>query len=164
MKRNLHIFFIFIILLFSIIPCSAYDFQHEEIWVHKGSFELGPGEKATIERYTVKVYRLDQEAVESSAVILVYKNDDFKKVYYMDAGPNAQRVYDNDLKIKVMEYLRAISIVLYMNLKYGCCHQDLFIKGDMISDGAYAISLADLSVKSKYFSYSSGNMRTFYFT
>ncbi len=152
MKRNLHIFFIFIILLFSIIPCSAYDFQHEEIWVHKGSFELGPGEKATIERYTVKVYRLDQEAVESSAVILVYKNDDFKKVYYMDAGPNAQRVYDNDLKIKVNGISSGkISIVLY-----GHEFEKVWVlstpkislsKGDMISDGAYAISLADLSSK-----------------
>ena len=92
MKRKSHVFFTLIILLFSIFPSSAYDFQHEDIWVYKGSFKLGPGEKATIERYTLKVYELDQEAAEPSAVILVYKNDDFKKAYYVDAGPNDQRV------------------------------------------------------------------------
>ncbi len=152
MKRKSHVFFTLIILLFSIFPSSAYDFQHEDIWVYKGSFELGPGEKATIERYTLKVYELDQEAAEPSAVILVYKNDDFKKAYYVDAGPNDQRVYDNDLKIKVDEISSGkISIVLY-----GHEFEKVWVlstpkislsKGVVIQDGAYSISLTNLSSK-----------------
>ncbi len=152
MKRTSHVFFTFIILLFSIFPSSAYDFQHEDIWVYKGSFELGPGEKATIERYTLKVYELDQEAAEPSAVILVYKNDDFKKAYYVDAGPNDQRIYDNDLKIKVNGISSGkISIVLY-----GHEFEKVWVlstpkislsMGDVIQDGAYAISLTNFSSK-----------------
>jgi uncharacterized protein (DUF58 family) len=152
MKRKSHVFFTLIILLFSIFPSSAYDFQHEDIWVYKGSFELGPGEKATVERYTLKVYELDQEAAEPSAVILVYKNDDFKKAYYVDAGPNDQRVYDNDLKIKVDEISSGkISIVLY-----GHEFEKVWVlstpkislsKGVVIQDGAYSISLTNLSSK-----------------
>lgn len=152
MKRKSHVFFTFIILLFSIFPSSAYDFQHEDIWVYKGSFELGPGEKATIERYALKVYELDQEAAEPSAVILVYKNDDFKKAYYVDAGPNDQRIYDNDLKIKVDGISSGkISIVLY-----GHEFEKVWVlstpkislsKGDVIKDGAYAISLTNFSSK-----------------
>ncbi|HML25078.1 MAG TPA: hypothetical protein PKC27_00030, partial [Methanomethylovorans sp.] len=118
--------------------------------MYKGSFELGPGEKATIERYTLKVYELDQEAAEPSAVILVYKNDDFKKAYYVDAGPNDQRIYDNDLKIKVNGISSGkISIVLY-----GHEFEKVWVlstpkislsMGDVIQDGAYAISLTNFS-------------------
>lgn len=152
MKRTSHVFFTFVILMFSIFPSSAYDFQHEDIWVYKGSFELGPGEKAIIERYTLKVYGLDQKAVEPSAVILLYKNGDFKKAYYVDAGPNDQRIYDNDLKIKVNGISSGkISIVLY-----GHEFEKVWVlstprislaKGDVIQDGAYAISLTNFSSK-----------------
>lgn len=154
MKRTAHVIFSFlmIILLVSIYPTSAYDFQHEDIWIYKGSLELGPGEKASVERYTLKVYSLNQEATEPSAVILVYKNDDFKKAYYVDAGPNKQRIYDNDLKIEVVEIAsRKISLVVY-----GHEFEKVWVlstpkislsKGDVMQEGAYAISLTNFSSK-----------------
>ncbi len=154
MKRTAHIVFTFfmIILLVFIYPSSAYDFQHEDIWVYKGSFELGPGEKASIERYTLKVYSLDQEATEPSAVILVYKNNDFKKEYYVDAGPNSQKIYDNDLKIEITAIASGkISVAVY-----GHEFEKVWVlstskvslsKGDVVQDGAYAISLTNVSSK-----------------
>ncbi len=154
MKRTAHVIFSFlmIILLVSIYPTSAYDFQHEDIWVYKGSFELGPGEKAGIERYTLKVYNLDQEAAEPSAVILVYKNGDFKKTYYVDAGPNNQRIYDNDLKIEVAGIASGkISLVVYEHefekVWVLSTPKASLSKGDVMQDGAYAISLTNFSTK-----------------
>lgn len=154
MGKTAHVIFSFliIILLVSIYPTSAYDFQHEDIWVYKGSFEIGPGEKASIERYTLKAYSLDQEAAEPSALILVYKNGDFKKAYYMDAGPNNQRIYDNDLKIEVTEISSGkISLVVY-----GHEFEKVWVlstpkaslsKGDVMQEGAYSISVTNISSK-----------------
>ncbi len=153
MKRTAHVIFsILIILLISIYPTSAYDFQQEDIWVYKGSFELGPGEKASIERYTLKVYNLDQEAAEPSAVILVYKNGDFKKTYYVDAGPNNQRIYDNDLKIEVAGIASGkISLVVYEHefekVWVLSTPKASLSKGDVMQDGAYAISITNFSTK-----------------
>lgn len=154
MKRTAHVIFSFlmIILLISIYPTSAYDFQHEDIWVYKGSFELGPGEKASIERYTLKIYSLDQEAAEPSAVVLVYKNGDFKKTYYVDAGPNNQRIYDNDLKIEVAGIASGkISLVVYEHefekVWVLSAPKASLSKGDVMQDGAYAISLTNFSTK-----------------
>ncbi|WP_370574938.1 hypothetical protein [Methanomethylovorans sp.] len=153
MKRTAHVIFsILIILLISIYPTSAYDFQQEDIWVYKGSFELGPGEKAIIERYTLKVYNLDQEAAEPSAVILVYKNGDFKKTYYVDAGPNNQRIYDNDLKIEVAGIASGkISLVVYEHefekVWVLSTPKASLSKGDVMQDGAYAISITNFSTK-----------------
>lgn len=154
MKRTAHVIFsiLMIILLISIYPTSAYDFQQEDIWVYKGSFELGPGEKASIERYTLKVYNLDQEAAEPSAVILVYKNGDFKKTYYVDAGPNNQRIYDNDLKIEVAGIASGkISLVVYEHefekVWVLSTPKASLSKGDVMQDGAYAISITNFSTK-----------------
>ncbi|WP_321419966.1 hypothetical protein [uncultured Methanomethylovorans sp.] len=154
MKRTAHIVitFLMIILLVFIHPSSAYDFQQEDIWVYKGSLELGLGEKANIERYTLKVYSFDQEATEPSAVILLYKNNDFKKEYYVDAGPNSQKIYDNNLKIKITGMAsRKISLDVY-----GHEYEKVWVlstskislsKGDVVQDGAYAISLTNVSSK-----------------
>lgn len=154
MKRTAHIVFTFlmIILLVFIHPSSAYDFQHEDIWVYKGNLELGLGEKASIERYTLKVYSLDQESAEPSAVILLYKNNDFKKEYYVDTGPNSQKIYDNDLKMEITAIAAGkISVDVY-----GHEYEKVWVlstskvslsKGDVVQDGAYAISLTNISSK-----------------
>ena len=143
--------FLTVMLLVSIFPASAYDFQHEDIWVYKGSFELGQGERASTERYTLKVYSVDQEAAEPSTVILLYKNKDFKKAYYMDAGPNNQQIYD-DLKIKVVGIAEGnVSLVMYGHESEKVWVLSMpkvsLAKGDVMQDGAYAISVTNISSK-----------------
>lgn len=154
MKRTIHVLFssFMIILLVSIYPASAYDFQHEDIWVYMGSFELGTGEKASIERYTLKIYSLDQNTTETSAVILVYKNGDFKKAYYVDAGPNSQRVYDNDLKIEVVGINAGkVSFIVYKHefekVWMLSTPKISLSMGDVVRDGVYTLSLTNISSK-----------------
>lgn len=154
MKRTAHVLFSFLIIILLVFtyPANAYDFQHEDIWVYKGSVELGAGEKTSIERYILKIYSLDQNTAEPSAVVLVYKNGDFKKAYYVDAGPNSQRVYDNDLKIEVVGITAGkISIAVYEHefekVWVLSTPKVSLSMGDVIWDGAYALSLTNISSK-----------------
>lgn len=150
MKGHSFVAIIVLIILFFSHPSSAYDFQYEDIWVYKGCVDLGPGEKFTIERYTIKVHSLDHDFRDASAVILIYKNNVFKKAYYVDAGPNNQVIYDNDLKIEVKKIDSGkISLVLYVHefekVWMLSTPKVSLLQGDVIKDGVYAVSLTNFS-------------------
>jgi|GEM_PF-1286134 len=89
-------------LSFVVYPASAYDIRDENIWIFQGAYELAAGERAELEGFTVKVYSVDMDAAEPSAIVLVYRNKDFKRSFLMDASANSEQGYDDELKINVL--------------------------------------------------------------
>ncbi|MHC1577008.1 MAG: COG1361 family protein [Methanosarcinaceae archaeon] len=88
-----------LILMFLCTPVHAPNFQHEEIWIHHGTFDLAIGERAHAEHYTVKVHDIQTEGTDHSASLLIYLSNNYKEIFFADALANNEHVYDDELKI-----------------------------------------------------------------
>lgn len=92
-----------LMLLFFTSPSSAADeFQYEEIWVHQGVFDLAAGDRASAEKYTVKLHEINKEDEGFSATLLLYINGEFRKSFFADDSLNNEYVHDKDLTVRTV--------------------------------------------------------------
>ncbi|WP_406656138.1 hypothetical protein V7O62_09770 [Methanolobus sp. ZRKC2] len=170
------IILIFILSIFP-PPANAYDFHYENIWIFKGMYELGSGERAELEGFSVKVHTVDMNNSKPSAILLIYLNKEFKESFYVDAAANSEQVYNDELKIKVLDINEGIVSLETYRQRY----EQVWITnmpktslgvGDSVEDSGYTIKVKDVteegamivveseegSVEDKYLS---GNHRKF---
>ncbi|MBP2030587.1 hypothetical protein J2755_001535 [Methanohalophilus levihalophilus] len=89
------IIIVFILLSLFCIPALGYDYQHEEIWIHQGTFTIGDGERAETGIFTIRNYAPEGEGFR----ILFYRNGDYADDFYLDDSSSNEYVYDSSLKI-----------------------------------------------------------------
>jgi hypothetical protein len=136
------------ILLILTSSAHAYDFRDENIWIFKGMYELGPGERAELNEFTVKVHTVDTDS--NSATLLLYINRDFKESYYVDTGANSEQIYNEELKIDVLDINNGIVSLEVHRQKYervwitNIAKTSLGI-GNSIQDGDYTVKLQDIT-------------------
>jgi hypothetical protein len=133
----------------AVYPASAYDIQDENIWIFQGAYELAAGERAELEGFTVKVYSVDMDAVEPSAIVLVYRNKDFKESFLMDASANNEQVYDDELKINVLGISSGVVSLETYKQKYErvwvtSVPKTTMKAGDTLEDGSYRIRVKEV--------------------
>ncbi|NYT18673.1 MAG: hypothetical protein GKC08_00015, partial [Methanosarcinales archaeon] len=92
-----------LMLLFLTGTSSAVDdFQYEEIWVHQGVFDLATGDRASAEKYTVKLHEINEEDDGYSATLLLYINGEFQKSFFADDSLNNDFIHDGDLTVRTL--------------------------------------------------------------
>lgn len=179
MAVRTHIFTTLAILILTALayPASAYDIQDEDIWIFQGAYTLAAGERAELEGFTVKVYSVNMDEPEPSAIVLIYRNRDFKKSFLVDASANNEQVYDDELKIRISGIdSGAVSLETYKQ-KYErvwitSVPRKSMKAGDILEDGGYRVrvkevgesgALVSVEGKGGVFeeSYQSGNYRKF---
>ncbi|TGC08159.1 COG1470 family protein [Methanolobus halotolerans] len=143
---------IILILLLSILSSSAYayDLHDENIWIFKGMYELGPGERAELDGYTVKVHTVNMSSKQPSAILLVYVNKDFKESFYIDTAANSEQVYKDELKINVLDISKGIVSLETYKQKFERVWITNIPKtalktSDIIEDGDYSVRLDDIT-------------------
>ncbi len=77
------------------IPALGYDYQHEEIWIHQGTFTIGNGDRAEIGSFTIRNYAADGDGFR----LLLYHNGDYTDDFYLDELISNEYIYDSFLKI-----------------------------------------------------------------
>lgn len=143
---------IILLLFLSILSSSAYayDFHDENIWIFKGMYELRQGERAELEEFSIKVHAVDMNNSEPSAILLIYINKEFKESFYVDTTANSEQVYNDELKINVLDISNGtVSLETYKQ-KYERVWVTSIPKttlgiGDSIEDGGYTVRLDDVT-------------------
>ncbi len=138
-----------ILLLILIAPASAYGIREENIWIFQGSYELGIGERAYLEGFSIKVHDINV-GNEPSATLLVYSNSVFKEAFQVDTGLNNEHIYDNELRIDVLAINQEkVSLEIYKQKSELVWVTDIpktsFKIGDTLTGDEYKISLKDVN-------------------
>lgn len=103
---------ILFILLILTAPASASGILEENIWIFKGSYELGAGERAHLEGFTVKIHEI--KADEAHSTLLIYRSGIFKEAFLADSGLNNEHTYNDELKIDIVAITpEKVSIEVY---------------------------------------------------
>jgi uncharacterized protein (DUF58 family) len=161
--RTLTILILAIAILPALVyPVSAYDIQDESLWIFQGTYELAAGNRAELEGFTVKVHSVDMDSAEPSAIILVYRNRDFKRSFFMDASANSEQIYDNELKINVLGINSGIvSLEAYKQKSERVWITSLpktnMKAGDTLEDGSYRVRLKEVGESGALVSIESNN-------
>ena len=134
-----------IIMIALIGPGSATAMKEEDIWIFQGSYELGVGERAYLEGFTVKVNEIDEEGVPA-ATLLIYSNSVFMEAFVVDTEANDEHNYDGELKINVISIMNGkISLEIYKHKSELVWVTDIpktsFRAGDSLSGNDYRITL-----------------------
>ena len=117
-----------IVLILMCTTASAFEFQYEEIWVHQGVFELSDNDKASAEKYTVKLQEIRSGDYGYSANVLLYVDGEFKEAFFADAELNNEFLYDKDLKVRTLAIDETgISLEMYIHE-----YELVWIPGDTI--------------------------------
>ncbi|AKB84142.1 DUF11 domain-containing protein [Methanococcoides methylutens] len=107
---------VLMLLIFTGISSAADEFQYEEIWVHQGVFDLADGDRASAEKYTVKVHEINKEDEGYSATLLLYIDGEFRKSFFADDSLNNEYVHEKDLKVKTLSIDPAkVTLELYLH-------------------------------------------------
>ncbi|MDI3485746.1 MAG: hypothetical protein PWQ50_966, partial [Methanolobus sp.] len=93
MMRLIKLLLLTIILIAFINPVDSTAIKEEDIWIFQGSYELGVGERAYLEGFTVKVNELDSDNT-TTATLLIYSNSVFMESFEVDSGVNNEYIYD----------------------------------------------------------------------
>ncbi|MGM0771376.1 MAG: hypothetical protein ACQESU_07195 [Halobacteriota archaeon] len=93
---------VLLLLFFTGISSAADEFQYEEIWVHQGVFDLAKGDRASAEKYTVKVHEIKKEEKGYSATLLLYIDGEFRKSFFADDLLNNEYVHKRELKVRTL--------------------------------------------------------------
>ncbi|WMW21843.1 hypothetical protein RE476_10750 [Methanolobus mangrovi] len=138
-----------ILLLILITPASAYGIREENIWIFQGSYELGIGERAYLEGFTIKIHDINVDN-ELSATLLVYGNSVFKEAFQVDAGVNNEHIYNSQLRINVLSIIQdKVSLEIYKQKSELVWVTDIpktsFKIGDTLTGDEYKISLKDVN-------------------
>ncbi|TQD26993.1 hypothetical protein [Methanolobus vulcani] len=143
--RLIKLLLLTIIITVFINPVNSTAVKDEDIWIYQGSFELGTGERAYLEGYTVKVDEIDNANVPT-ATLLIYTNSVFMKSFEVDSGVNNEYIYDGELKICVESIENSkISMEIYKHKSELVWVTDIpktaFKTGDSLSGNDYRITL-----------------------
>jgi hypothetical protein len=143
--RLIKLLLLTIIITAFINPVNSTAVKDEDIWIYQGSFELGTGERAYLEGYTVKVDEIDNANVPT-ATLLIYTNSVFMKSFEVDSGVNNEYIYDGELKICVESIENSkISMEIYKHKSELVWVTDIpktaFKTGDSLSGNDYRITL-----------------------
>ncbi|WP_319508838.1 hypothetical protein [uncultured Methanolobus sp.] len=138
-----------ILLLILITPASAYGIREENIWIFQGSYELGIGERAYLEGFTIKIHDINVDN-KPSATLLVYMNSVFKEAVKVDNGLNNEHIYDNELRINVLSISQEkVSLEIYKQKSELVWITDIpktsFKIGDILTGDEYKINLKDVN-------------------
>lgn len=94
------LFSLMFILLILAANANALGIREEDIWIFQGAYELGPGERAQLEGFTLKLHEINTGS-EPSTTILIYRNAAFKEAFNADSGLNNEYIYNSELKIDI---------------------------------------------------------------
>ena len=138
-----------ILITFAIAPASAYGIREENIWIFQGSYELGIGERAYLEGFTIKIHDINVDN-EPSATLLIYRNFVFEEAFQVDAGVNSEHIYDNELRINVLSIGQdKLSLEIYKQKSELVWVTDIpktsFKIGDTLTGNEYKINLKDMN-------------------
>ncbi len=147
--RPIKLLLLTIILMAFINPVDSTAIKEEDIWIFQGSYELGVGERAQLEGFTVKVNDINTENV-SEATLLIYSNSVFMESFTVDAGVNNEYNYDGELKINVMSLdENKISLEIYKHKSELVWVTDIpktaFKVGDSLTGNDYRITLKGIN-------------------
>ena len=147
--RPIKLLLLTIILMAFINPVDSTAIKEEDIWIFQGSYELGIGERAQLEGFTVKVNDINTENV-SEATLLIYSNSVFMESFTVDAGVNNEYNYDGELKINVMSLdENKISLEIYKHKSELVWVTDIpktaFKVGDSLTGNNYRITLKGIN-------------------
>lgn len=107
---------VLMLLIFAGISSAADEFQYEEIWVHQGVFDLADGDRASAEKYTVKVHEINKEDEGYSATLLLYIDGEFRKSFFADDSLNNEYVHEKDLRVRTLSIgPEIVTIELYLH-------------------------------------------------
>ncbi|WP_160174930.1 COG1361 family protein [Methanococcoides methylutens] len=107
---------ILMVLFLTGISSAADEFQYEEIWVHQGVFDLATGDRASAEKYTVKLHEINEEEDGFSATLLLYVDGEFQKSFFADDSLNNEFVHDKDLTVRTLSIDRTkVTLELYLH-------------------------------------------------
>ncbi|WP_167880867.1 DUF11 domain-containing protein [Methanococcoides sp. AM1] len=107
---------ILMVLFLTGISSAADEFQYEEIWVHQGVFDLATGDRASAEKYTVKLHEINEDDDGFSATLLLYVNGEFQKSFFADASLNNEFVHEKDLKVRTLSIDETkVALELYLH-------------------------------------------------
>jgi hypothetical protein len=145
MMRLIKLLLLTIILIAFINSANATSIREEDIWIFQGSYELGIGERAYLEGFTVKVNTITNENVPT-ATLLIYSNSIYMEAFEVDAGANNEHIYDGELKINVVSIENnRISLDIYKHKSELVWVTDIpktaFKAGDSLSGNDYRITL-----------------------
>ncbi|WMW23916.1 hypothetical protein RE474_07330 [Methanolobus sediminis] len=138
-----------IILMTFINPVNSTAVKEEDIWIFQGSYELGVGERAYLEGFTVKVNEINEVNL-LTATLLIYSNSIFMESFDVDAGVNNEHIYDGELKINVVSIENnKISLEIYKHKSELVWVTDIpktaFKAGDSLSGNNYRITLEGIN-------------------
>ncbi|WP_135603666.1 DUF11 domain-containing protein [Methanococcoides sp. NM1] len=95
---------------------AADDFQYEEIWVHQGVFDLATGDRASAEKYTVKLHEVNEDEDGFPATLLLYVDGEFRKSFFADASLNNEFIHDGDLTVRTLSIDETkVTLELYLH-------------------------------------------------
>lgn len=142
------LFFLSIILIILINPANGAGIREENIWIFQGSYELGINERAYLEGFTVKIHEIHTVS-EPTATILIYRNSVFKEAFKADTELNSEHIYDNELRINVIDLTQdKVSLEIYKQKSELVWITDIpktaFKTGDTLTGHNYRISLLDI--------------------
>lgn len=141
------VFFTFI--LFLLAPtANAYDIHDENIWIFQGAYQLGIGDRAELEGFTVKLHEINDDG--NSATILIYRNGVFKEAYFIDADANNVQIYENELRITAIEVnAQAVSLEMHKQqterVWISSIKKTALKVGNQIEDDNYIVKLKALT-------------------
>ncbi|WP_407355317.1 hypothetical protein [Methanolobus sp. WCC5] len=136
------------ILLILTAQASAGGIREEDIWIFQGSYELGTGERAHLEGFTVKIHEIN--ANETYSTLLIYRNGVFKEAFRADTGLNNEHTYNNELKIDILTITpEKVSIDVYKQKSELVWITDIprtaFKAGDTLTAENYKLTVAGIS-------------------
>ncbi|MDK2937971.1 MAG: hypothetical protein PWQ51_135 [Methanolobus sp.] len=145
MMRLIKLLLLTIILIAFINPVDSTAIKEEDIWIFQGSYELGVGERAYLEGFTVKVNGLDSDNI-TTATLLIYSNSVFMESFEVDSGVNNEYIYDGELKINVASIENSkVSLEIYKHKSELVWVTDIpktaFKTGDSLTGNDYRITL-----------------------
>ncbi|SFM48909.1 COG1361 family protein [Methanolobus profundi] len=143
------LFFLIAILLILTANANALGIREEDIWIFQGAYELGIGDRAYLEGFTLKVYEIDSTN-EASTTLLIYRNAAFKEAFEADTGLNNEYIYNSELKIDVIDIDNdVVSLEIYKKKTELVWINDIpktsFKTGDTLSGDNYRITLAGIN-------------------
>ncbi len=138
-----------IILIMLISPGDATAVKEEDIWIFQGSYELGIGERAYLEGFTVRVNEISEGSMPN-ATLLIYSNSVFMEAFDVDAGVNNEYTYDGELRINVIDITGSkISLEIYKHKSELVWVTDIpktpFKAGDSLTGNDYRITLEGIN-------------------
>lgn len=145
MMRLIKLLLLTIVLIAFINSANATSIREEDIWIFQGSYELGIGERAYLEGFTVKLNDISNGTVPT-ATLLIYSNSVYMEAFEVDAGVNNEHIYDGELKINVVSIENnRISLNIYKHKSELVWVTDIpktaFKAGDSLSGNDYRITL-----------------------